>query len=724
MKKTVLLLMGVGLLMACHSTQLPKHEDVTYTQFVDPFIGSGGHGHVFMGANVPFGFVQVGPSQLTQGWDWCSGYHYSDSVLVGFSHLHLSGTGCGDLGDITFLPLANKDQRTDKFTHEQEMAEPGYYSVHTQEADVQVELTATTRTGFHRYFYPDNKDQLLLVNLDYGISGGDVTLGAAIRQQGDRSIEGYRFSKGWAVNQRIYFVAEFNKPIRSLELDGTNLGVLSFEGGSVPLMMKVGVSAVSEANARLNLQRENPGWDFDEVSLQANALWEEQLSKIKIDTDDEVARTIFYTSLYHTMIAPSVFNDVNGDYRGSDDKVYEQADFSNYTTFSLWDTYRAAHPLSTLIHPDKQQDFAKTFLKICEQQGRLPVWHLMANETDCMVGNPALPVLSDIVLKGFDVDGKAALEAMKQTAMVDSRSIGLIKKYGFIPWDKEPTNETVAKAMEYALADDALARVAKQLGDDEAYEYFYKRGQSYKKYFDPNTGFVRAIDVNGKFREPFDPIKVIHRADDYTEGNAWQYTWLVPHDVKGLVSLFGSEEAFVTKLDSLFVVEGDLGEEASPDISGLIGQYAHGNEPSHHTIYLYNYVGQPWKTAQRLREVMTTLYKADPDGLCGNEDVGQMSAWYILSSLGLYQVEPAGGRYVFGSPLFNSADVKMGDKILHIVAHNNSAENIYIQSVRWNGQPYDKSYIDFKDLKQGGTLEFEMGAYPSDTFGVAPESRP
>jgi predicted alpha-1,2-mannosidase len=390
----------------------------------------------------------------------------------------------------------------------------------------------------------------------------------------------------------------------------------------------------------------------------------------------------------------------------------------------LWDTYRAAHPLSTLIHPDKQQDFAKTFLKICEQQGRLPVWHLMANETDCMVGNPALPVLSDIVLKGFDVDGKAALEAMKQTAMVDSRSIGLIKKYGFIPWDKEPTNETVAKAMEYALADDALARVAKQLGDDETYEYFYKRGQSYKKYFDPKTGFVRAVDINGKFREPFDPIKVIHRADDYTEGNAWQYTWLVPHDVKGLVGLFGSEEAFVTKLDSLFVVEGDLGEEASPDISGLIGQYAHGNEPSHHTIYLYNYVGQPWKTAQRLREVMTTLYKADPDGLCGNEDVGQMSAWYILSSLGLYQVEPAGGRYVFGSPLFNSADVKMGDKILHIVAHNNSAENIYIQSVRWNGQPYDKSYIDFKDLKQGGTLEFEMGAYPSDAFGVAPESRP
>ena len=336
MKKVLLILLGIGLFAACQTRrQTVNEQETSYTQYVDPFIGSGGHGHVFVGANVPFGFVQLGPSQLTQGWDWCSGYHYSDSVLVGFSHLHLSGTGCGDLGDITFLPLANKEQRTDKFTHEQEMAEPGYYSVHTQEADVQVELTATTRTGFHRYFYPDNNEQLLLVNLDYGISGGDVTLGAAIRQQGDRSIEGYRFSKGWAVNQRVFFVAEFNKPIRSLEQPEDNFSVLAFEGGSEPLMMKVGISAVSEANARLNLQTENPGWDFDEICLQANALWEEQLSKIKIDTDDEVARTIFYTSLYHTMIAPSVFNDVNGDYRGSDDKVYEKADFINYTTFSL-----------------------------------------------------------------------------------------------------------------------------------------------------------------------------------------------------------------------------------------------------------------------------------------------------------------------------------------------------------------------------------------------------
>ena len=625
MRKLVLCLLGVGLLTACYSGQVYEQEENSYTQFVNPFIGSGGHGHVFVGANVPFGFVQLGPSQVTQGWDWCSGYHYSDSVLVGFTHLHLSGTGVGDLGDIAFLPLADKSQRTDQFSHNEEIAEPGYYSVHTQEADVQVELTATTRTGFHRYFYPQSSEQLLLVNLDYG-TGGDVVRETSLRQQGDRSIEGYRFSKGWAVNQRVYFVAQFNKPIRSLEQGDNNCSVLSFESGSEPLMVKVGLSAVSEANARLNLQTENPGWDFDEVCLQANEQWEKQLSKIQIETGDEVARNIFYTSLYHTMIAPSVFNDVNGDYRGSDDKVYEKADFTNYTTFSLWDTYRAAHPLSTLIHPDKQRDFALTFLKICEQQGRLPVWHLMANETDCMVGNPALPVLADIVLKGFDVDGKAALEAMKQTAMVDSRSIGLLKKYGYIPWDKEPTNETVAKAMEYALADDALARAAKKLGDEEAYAYFYERGQSYKKYFDPQTGFVRAVDVNGKFREPFDPIKVIHRADDYTEGNAWQYTWLVPHDVKGLVSLFGSEEAFVTKLDSLFVVEGDLGEEASPDISGLIGQYAHGNEPSHHTIYMYNYVGQPWKTAMRLREVMITLYKADPDGLCGNEDVGQMSA--------------------------------------------------------------------------------------------------
>ena len=718
---SALLLVHMQCSMNARSSAASGGED-SFTQFVDPFIGTGGHGHVFIGANVPFGFVQLGPSQQTQGWDWCSGYHYSDSVLVGFGHTHLSGTGVGDLGDITFLPVARADQRTDKFTHELETAEPGYYSVHTQEADVQVELTATARTGFHRYFYPDNEPQMLVINLKHGI-GWDSMKECGLQQQGDRTVEGYRHSSGWAPDQKLFFVAEFNKPLTALEQEGDSISVLTFEAGSEPLMAKVGLSAVSVENARLNLQTENPGWDFDEVWMKANTQWNEQLGKIRVDMDEE-ASIIFYTSLFHTMTAPSLFNDVNGDYRGADGKVYQKADFTNYTTFSLWDTYRAAHPLATLIHPDKQRDFAMTFLKICEQQDRLPVWHLVGNETDCMVGNPAIPVLADIVLKGFSVDGKAALEAMKQTAMVDGRSIGLLKKYGYIPWDKEPTNETVSKGLEYALADGALARVAKQLGDSVAYDYFYNRSLSYKKYFDPQTKFMRGLSSDGKFHEPFSPIEAIPGKQDYTEGNAWQYVWLVPHDVYGLIDLFGSEQAFAQKLDSLFTMDSYLGENAASDVTGLIGQYAHGNEPSHHTIYLYNYVGQPWKAAQRLREVMSTLYRVDPDGLCGNEDVGQMSAWYVLSALGLYQVEPAGGRYVFGSPIVNDADVRMGDKTLHIIAHNNSPENIYIQSVRWNGQPYSKSYIDFKDLQQGGTLEFEMGAYPSDTFGVNPDDRP
>ena len=473
------------------------------------------------------------------------------------------------------------------------------------------------------------------------------------------------------------------------------------------------------------MQAESPDWNFETVASRADELWNEQLNKLQIETRNEAARTVFYTAMYHSMTAPSVFCDVNGDYRGADGEIYLKADFTNYTTLSLWDTYRAAHPLATLIHPEKQRDFAQTMLNIYEQQGKLPVWHLVGNETNCMVGNPGIPVLADIALKGYDVDKEKAFEAMKASALLEERSLGLLKEYGYIPYDKEPTNETVAKALEYALADACVARLAKELGKEEDYAYFLERSRSYRNYFDPACGFVRALSSDRKFREPFNPFHSAHRVDDYTEGNAWQYTWLVPHDVPGLVSLFGSEERFVSKLDSLFVVEGDLGEDASPDISGLVGQYAHGNEPSHHIIYMYNFVGQPWKAAPLLRKVMNTLYHNAPAGLCGNEDVGQMSAWYLLSSMGIYQVEPAGGTYVFGTPLFDAVNMKVGDgKTFRIEAHNNSDENIYIRSVRLNGVPYTKSYIHFDDIVKGGLLEFEMGNTPSDTFGVAVEDRP
>lgn len=694
-----------------------------YTQYVNPFIGTGGHGHVFLGANVPFGNIQAGPTQKKQGWDWCSGYHYSDSTVIGFGQMHLSGTGIGDLGDVSLLPMTNPSQREVKFSHRAEYVRPGYYSVMLA-SGIRVELTATQRVAFHRYSFPaDATKGYIALNLAQGI-GWDKMTSCKFKQESDKTVTGFRLSEGWAKDQRVYFVAEFSEPVKLEENERDTIGIFSVASTNQPLLVKVGISAVSVENARENLQQELPGWNFASVVAKANADWNRELSKIAIKTQDERAKRIFYTALYHTMIAPSVFSDVNGEYRGADGKTHK-GDFTDYTTFSLWDTYRAAFPLMTLIQPEMQRDLAETMLHIFKQQGKLPVWHLMGNETDCMVGNPGIPVLVDIALKGFNVDKKAVFEAVKASAMRDERGMGLLKKYGYIPCDLDPEKETVAKGLEYALADACIAKLAKQLGKTEDYKYFYKRSQSYRDfYFDKQTKFMRGVTSDHKFREPFDPFSTVHRQDDYTEGNAWQYVWLVPHDVHGLVAAFGGEKPFVSKLDSLFIVNGDMGAEASPDITGLIGQYAHGNEPSHHILYMYNYVGQPWKGADKIRYVLSNLYHDDFDGLSGNEDVGQMSAWYILSSVGFYQVDPAGGRYVFGSPLFDEATLNVGNgKTFRVVAHNNSSENKYIQSAKLNGKPYTRSYIDFKDIVRGGTLEFVMGNKPSQ-FGVKPSDRP
>lgn len=694
-----------------------------YTQYVNPFIGTGGHGHVFLGANVPFGNIQAGPTQKKQGWDWCSGYHYSDSTVIGFGQMHLSGTGIGDLGDVSLLPMTNPSQREVKFSHRAEYVRPGYYSVMLA-SGIRVELTATQRVAFHRYSFPaDATKGYIALNLAQGI-GWDKMTSCKFKQESDKTITGFRMSEGWAKDQRVYFVAEFSEPVKLEENERDTIGIFSVASTNQPLLVKVGISAVSVENARENLQQELPGWNFASVVAKANADWNRELSKIAIKTQDERAKRIFYTALYHTMIAPSVFSDVNGEYRGADGKTHK-GDFTDYTTFSLWDTYRAAFPLMTLIQPEMQRDLAETMLHIFKQQGKLPVWHLMGNETDCMVGNPGIPVLVDIALKGFNVDKKAVFEAVKASAMRDERGMGLLKKYGYIPCDLDPEKETVAKGLEYALADACIAKLAKQLGKTEDYKYFYKRSQSYRDfYFDKQTKFMRGVTSDHKFREPFDPFSTVHRQDDYTEGNAWQYVWLVPHDVHGLVAAFGGEKPFVSKLDSLFIVNGDMGADASPDITGLIGQYAHGNEPSHHILYMYNYVGQPWKGADNIRYVLANLYHDDFDGLSGNEDVGQMSAWYILSSVGFYQVDPAGGRYVFGSPLFDEATLNVGNgKTFRVVAHNNSSENKYIQSAKLNGKPYTRSYIDFKDIVRGGTLEFVMGNKPSQ-FGVKPSDRP
>ena len=692
------------------------------TQLVNPRIGTGGHGHVFVGANVPFGMIQLGPNEHTRGWDWCSGYHESDSVIIGFGHMHLSGTGIGELGDVAFLPVLDEEQREVLFSHRAERVRPGYYSV-MLDNHIHVELTATERAGMHRYTLPaDAKNGFMVLNLNQGI-GWDKMSQCGMKVESATLVTGFRYSTGWAKDQKVFFAAEFSRPVKQVQQEGDSLSVFSFDNNGSPLLLRVGLSAVSVEGAKANLRAEMNHWNFASLVADADRKWEEQLQKMHISGGTPAEQSVFYTAMYHTMIAPSVFCDVDGRYRGADGQVY-QGDFTNYTTFSLWDTYRAAHPLMTLIHPERQKDIAQTMLHICDQQGKLPVWHLMGNETDCMVGNPGSIALADLVMKGYLTDYKAALEALKKSDMREERGLGLLAKYGYIPCDLDPTYETVAKGLEYAIADGAAAVVAKRYGTKSDYKYFYDRSQSYRRYFDRKTGFMRGVTSKGQFREPFNPFHAVHQHDDYTEGNAWQYTWLVSHDVHGLIDLFGGEKPFLQKLDSLFVAEGDLGEGASPDISGLIGQYAHGNEPSHHIIYMYNYAGQPWKAAPLLRKVFSEMYRDGLDGLSGNEDVGQMSAWYVLSSMGLYQVEPAGGRYIIGSPLFDSVEMNVGNgRTFKVTARNNSAENIYVQSAKLNGKKYTKSYVDFKDIVCGGELELVMGSQPS-AFGTAKKDRP
>lgn len=692
------------------------------TQYVNQYVGTGGHGHTFMGANVPFGLVQLGPTEPTRGWDWCSGYYYDDDELIGFGHMHLSGTGIGCLGDVAFLPVKDFKQTSTRFKHDAEKVHPGYYSLQLTDPNVLVELTATERCGFHRYTFKDGAKAQLALDLSQCI-GWDKLNDCLLTQESTTRLTGFRRSNGWAADRRIYFSIDFSQPVTVHRLDSMERVVVSVADNTKPLLVKVALSPVSIDKAKLNMQAEMAGWDFDATVKAADDAWNRELARIQIQTNDQTKKRVFYTAMYHLMTSCSKFNDVDREYRGADGKVHK-ADFTNYTTLSLWDTYRAAHPLMTVAFPEMQRDFAQTFLNIYKQQGRLPVWHLMGSETDCMVGNPGAIVLADLTMKGFVEDKELALEALKATQMKDIRSLGLLKEHGYIPWNLEPENETVAKALEYCAADDGVAKVAKLLGKVDDYEYFFNRSRSYKKYYDPETRFMRAVGTDGKFRLPFNPFFAEHRTNDYTEGNAWQYTFLVPHDVKGLINLFGSDKAFMSKLDSLFFVEGWAGDNASPDMSGMTGQYAHGNEPSHHVIYMYNYAGRPDKAAPLLRKMLNEMYLDQPDGLSGNEDVGQMSAWYILSSVGLYQVDPVGGRFVIGSPLFDKATVNVGaGKTFTVVAKNNSDRNIYVQSARLNGKALKNSYIDFNDIRHGGTLELVMGPKPSK-WGAAPACRP
>lgn len=715
-------LLSVAALVVCFSATAVAATVQNLTQYVNQYVGTGGHGHTFMGANVPFGLVQLGPTEPTRGWDWCSGYYYDDDELIGFGHMHLSGTGIGCLGDVAFLPVKDFKQTSTRFKHEAEKVHPGYYSVQLTDPNVLVELTATERCGFHRYTFKDGAKAQLALDLSQCI-GWDKLNDCLLTQESTTRLTGFRRSNGWAADRRIYFSIDFSQPVTVHRLDSMERVVVSVADNTKPLLVKVALSPVSIDKAKLNMQAEMAGWDFDATVKAADDAWNRELARIQIQTNDQTKKRVFYTAMYHLMTSCSKFNDVDREYRGADGKVHK-AEFTNYTTLSLWDTYRAAHPLMTVAFPEMQRDFAQTFLNIYKQQGRLPVWHLMGSETDCMVGNPGAIVLADLTMKGFVEDKELALEALKATQMKDIRSLGLLKEHGYIPWNLEPENETVAKALEYCAADDGVAKVANLLGKSDDYNYFFNRSRSYKKYYDPETRFMRAVGTDGKFRLPFNPFFAEHRTNDYTEGNAWQYTFLVPHDVKGLINLFGSDKAFMSKLDSLFFVEGWAGDNASPDMSGMTGQYAHGNEPSHHVIYMYNYAGRPDKAAPLLRKMLNEMYLDQPDGLSGNEDVGQMSAWYILSSVGLYQVDPVGGRFVIGSPLFDKATVNVGaGKTFTVVAKNNSDRNIYVQSARLNGKALKNSYIDFNDISHGGTLELVMGPKPSK-WGAAPACRP
>jgi predicted alpha-1,2-mannosidase len=723
-------------------------QSKSYTQYVDPHIGSAGHGHVFVGANVPFGAIQLGPNNIFEGWDWCSGYNYSSNTIVGFAHTHLSGTGISDLNDVLVMPATGKiittpgeKANTDNgyvstFSHANEIAKPGYYSVVLDRYKIKAELTATERVGFHKYSFPANAvTPHIILNLEEHF-GWDKPTETYIKQINSTTLVGYRFSTGWAVDQRLFFAIKLSQPLSSLSLFDSTVVFASTEAKGVKLeaslnfnrieknvlQMKIGISPVSYENALLNLNTELPDWDFGATVKKANEKWNKALSKVAVQANDNTMK-VFYTALYHSFFAPSLFNDVNGDYSGTDKKIYPKANFTNYTTFSLWDTYRAFHPMSTILLPEKVNDFIKTMLAIYKQQGKLPVWPLVGNETDCMVGYSAIPVIVDAYLKGFrDYDVTLAYEAIKQSAMQKTDGIDYIQKLEYIPADK--VTESVAKALEYAISDWSIAQMAKAIGKSDDYNYYSKRAKLYEEYFDSTVGFMRGRLSDGSWRTPFSPFTAKHRDDDYTEGNAWQYTWLAPQDVEGLIALFGSEKKFATKLDSLFSLPANLGAESSPDISGLIGNYAQGNEPNHHIPYLFVYAGQQWKTAAWIRKIFEQFYTSKPDGLCGNEDVGQMSAWYILSAMGIYQVNPANGAYVFGSPAVNSATIALqGGKKFTIKAAHNSKDNIYIQKVTRNGKPYTQAFITYKDIAKGGILTFYMGNKIS-TFGIKKEDRP
>ena len=718
--KFILYFITISLIISCNSRSkiLPAQKDQALISYVNPFIGTGGHGHTYPGATMPFGMMQLSPDTRLDGWDGCSGYHYSDDEIYGFSHTHLSGTGVSDYGDILLMPTTKaifnngadgKEGYKSKFSHDKEIAEPGYYKVHLDDTNIDVELTVSKRSGMHKYTFNETQQDYIILDLEHR----DQLLAHQIEQVSPTVIQGFRHSKAWATNQKLFFYIELSHEVllqypASKNPTKTAMSIHNPKNESV--YVKIGISAVDIEGAKKNLQKEIGDKTFDEVKKAAQETWENQLEKIVIEDKNEDNKVNFYTAMYHAMIAPNLYQDVDGRYRGMDLEIHKTNDFDYYTVFSLWDTYRAAHPLYTIIEQDRTNDFINTFLAKYDEGGIMPIWDLSACYTGCMIGYHAVPVIADAYLKGIkNYDTEKALQAMIHSATRDKLGLESYKNYGFIPVEKE--SESVSKTLEYAYDDWTIAQMAKAMNKKEVYKTYSERAQYYKNVFDPSSQFMR-----GRFRNtwfaPFDPYEVNF---NYTEANSWQYSFYVPQDISGFMDLLGGKKALENQLDKLFIAKNETSGRNQADITGLIGQYAHGNEPSHHMAYLYNFVNKPYKTQEKVHQILTELYTNSPDGISGNEDCGQMSAWYIFSSLGFYPVTPASNQYIIGSPLFNKATINLENgKTFTVEMVYKSEENIYIKSAKLNGKNYEYSFINHNDIVNGGTLVFEMTNKPSN----------
>jgi len=722
-------LVTLTFLLSCNnSNTIPEaQKDQPLIKYVNTFIGTGGHGHTYPGATLPFGMMQLSPDTRLEGWDGCSGYHYTDEYIYGFSHTHLSGTGISDYGDVLLMPTndinfnnganGKKGYRA-HFSHKNELAEPGFYKVHLDSTNIDVELTVSLRSGIHKYQYPSSDNQYVVLDLQHR----DKVLNHKINMLNAYEINGHRHSSAWAKDQRLFYHIKFSHPIKDIvyeDVDGLAISknykfeskkaVLLFDNpNNEPLFIQTGISAVDEKGARENLIAEIGNKDFNTVRKEAQDYWESQLEKIVIQGNDVDRKTNFYTALYHTMIAPNRYQDVDGRYRGMDLEIHH-ADFDYYSVFSLWDTYRAAHPLYTIIEQDRTNHFINTFLAKYDEGGIMPMWDLAGNYTDCMIGYHAVPVVADAFLKGINnYDTEKAFEAMKYSATRDKFGLKAFKDFGFIPVDEE--SESVSKTLEYAYDDWTIAQMAKSMGKTEDYETYIKRAQYYKNVFDPESKFMR-----GRFRNtwfaPFDPYEVNF---NYTEANSWQYSFYVPQDISGFMELLGGKAQLESQLDELFNAKTETSGRDQSDITGLVGQYAHGNEPSHHMAYLYNFVGRPHKTMEKVHQILTELYKNEPDGISGNEDCGQMSAWYVFSSMGFYPVTPGSNQYIIGTPLFDKASINLENgNTFTVKSHDLSDTNKYIEYVYLNGEPLDRTYIFHDEIMNGGTLEFYMNDNPA-----------